>query len=142
MADDARRTKREAERMQAIHLGKAHPFVGIPRADFGPRQWLGDLGRNDLGSAHRAILARAEGVSSFRRHEAAGHNSHVELNRYFDDVEHWNQGEIERRADEPGAGHPRAQITQVEGRAGRSPPAAAARRCDPNVAGSEPLSAG
>jgi uncharacterized protein with ParB-like and HNH nuclease domain len=25
--------------------------------------------------------------------------SHVELNRYFDDVEHWNEGEIQRRAD-------------------------------------------
>ena len=26
-------------------------------------------------------------------------NSHVELNRYFESVEHWNQGEIERRTD-------------------------------------------
>lgn len=26
-------------------------------------------------------------------------NSHVELNRYFTDVEHWNEGEIQRRAD-------------------------------------------
>jgi uncharacterized protein with ParB-like and HNH nuclease domain len=26
-------------------------------------------------------------------------NSHVELNRYFADVEHWNEGEIQRRAD-------------------------------------------
>jgi uncharacterized protein DUF1524 len=25
--------------------------------------------------------------------------SHVELNRYFGDMQHWNQGEIERRAD-------------------------------------------
>jgi hypothetical protein len=75
VADDARGTKFEAGRMDAIHLDQTHPFVGVSRADLGPRQWLGERGRYDLGSfgiAHGAMFVHGRRVSSFDGRKRAG----------------------------------------------------------------------
>jgi hypothetical protein len=69
VADDARGTKLEAVRMDEIHLDQAHPLVGISRADLGPRERLGDLGRygpGSFGSTHLVMFGQEERVSSFR----------------------------------------------------------------------------
>ena len=49
VSDDARSSKQWAISMFALHLDDAHPFVGMSRADLGPRERLGDLTCHDLG---------------------------------------------------------------------------------------------
>jgi len=71
MADDARGPELEAVWIDASHLDKTHPFVWISRADLGPRQGLGDRGRENFGSAHRFIFVRGTWMSSLSPRLAA-----------------------------------------------------------------------
>ncbi len=57
-------------------------------------QLLHTLGNLTLTSYNSELSNR-----SFPEKRAFLAQSHVELNRYFDGVEHWNEGEIQRRAD-------------------------------------------